>query len=89
MSGSASIPMQPRFFRGLRRAIWRWRCANEYRRRLNDAAFLQRVEPWPEPMIQQLADATAQNQAESNDPHGWAWDSPAQAVDDELSCWTE
>lgn len=85
----SSIPMQSRYFRGLRRAIWRWRCVREYRRRLNELEFLQGADPWPEDQIQQLADSTVQNQIDSNDRDGYAWDSPGYAVDEELACWSE
>jgi len=84
-----AIPMQPARFRRIRRAIWTLRCFLEYRSRLNAEAWLQGAEPWPWSSIWQLTQATAQNEADSNDRDGYAWDTPADAVTAELECWTE
>lgn len=79
--------MQPRAFRKLRRAVWTLRCFLEYRRRVNGT--IPSYESWPCAILWQLAQASANNEADSNDRHGWAWDSPAEAVQNELECWTE
>lgn len=83
------IPMQPKRFRRLRRAVWTFRCFLEYRSRLNSDAWLQGAEPWAWSKLWQLAEASAQNQADANDRDGYAWGSPDDAVEAELDCWTE
>ena len=78
-----AIPMQPRRFRRLRRLVWTIRCFFEYRRRLNKGA----AEKWPVALLWQTAVTSAANEADSNDAHGWAWGSPADAAQAELDCW--
>lgn len=90
MSAGGATPAQPRGLRRLRRAVWTLRCFLEYRRRLNgDLLCGFAYEAWPWATIWQLAEASAANQADSNDHQGFAWDSPAEAVQGELECWSE
>lgn len=87
---AGSIPMQPRHFRRIRRAIWTLRCFMEYRRRLNGNLFRGfSNDPWKWSSIWQIVQGTVQSEADSNDLDGWAWSTPAEAVDCELECWTE
>lgn len=85
-----AIPMQPKGFRRLRRLVWKTRCFLEYRRRLNGTLLSgYSNDPWGWSNLWQLAEASAYDQEDTNDPHGWAWDSPAVAVQNELEYWTE
>lgn len=84
-----TIPMQPKGFRRTRRLIWTFRAFLEFRSRLNGDAWMTGVEPWPLTIIWTMAQAAAQNEADSNDRDGYRWDTPAEAVQGELECWDE
>lgn len=86
---TTDIPMQPKGFVRLRRLLWTFRALLEYRSRLNSDAWLSGSEPWSLAQLWQLAEASAQNQADANDRDGYAWDDPDDAVVAELDCWTE
>ncbi len=83
------IPMQPKGFRRLRRLIWTFRAFLEFRSRLNGDSLLNSAEPWPLATLWSMAEAAAQNEADSNDRDGYRWDTPAEAVQGELECWDE
>ena len=84
-----SIPMQPKGFPRLRRLIWTIRCTIEFRRRLNGEVMYRGPEPWLWSFCWQMAEASAESEADSNDAYGWAWSTPTEAVQNELECWTE
>ena len=87
---ATSIPMQPKGFPRLRRRVWTLRAFLEYRRRLNGNLWRGfSNDPWRWSMIWQLAESSAQNEADSNDRDGYRWDTPAEAVASELECWSE